>query len=76
MSPPMIREDSRNFPSAHTRSATVKRPLSQFVTTSLRAEAVEIDRDVDIFAGETHRKFFKTLAPIITQDRALPLSIF
>src|SRR5256885_6665097 len=34
MSPPVIREDSRNFPSAHSRSATVKRPLSQFVTAS------------------------------------------
>src|SRR4029077_1353816 len=33
-SPPAIREDSRNFPSAHSRSATVKRPLSQFVTAS------------------------------------------
>ena len=40
------------------------------------AEAVEIDRNVDIFAGETFRKFFKTLAPTITQNRALTLSIF
>src|SRR5205814_3278935 len=40
------------------------------------AEAVEIDRDIDIFAGETFRKFFKTLAPILAQDCALALSIF
>src|SRR4029077_10244323 len=40
------------------------------------AQAIEIDCDVDIFAGETFRKFFKTLAPILAQDRALPLSIF
>src|SRR4029077_8736171 len=39
-------------------------------------QAIEIDRDVDIFAGETFRKFFKTLAPILAQDRALTLSIF
>ena len=39
-------------------------------------QAIEIDRDVDIFAGETYRKFFKTLAPTITQDRTLSLSIF
>ena len=39
-------------------------------------QAVEIDRDVDIFARETFRKFFKTLAPGITQDGALPLLIF
>ena len=76
MSPPVIREDSRNFPSAHSRSATVKRPLSQFVTASSIAQAIEIDCDVDIFAGETFRKFFKTLAPIITHDCAPPLSIF
>src|SRR5947208_3960828 len=31
MSPPIIREDSGNFPSANSRSATVKRPLAQFL---------------------------------------------
>ena len=40
------------------------------------AQTIEIDRDVDIFAGEKFRKFFKTVAPIITQNRALPRSIF
>src|SRR5262249_30395201 len=40
------------------------------------AQAIEINCDVDIFAGEMFRKFSKTLAPTITQDRALPLSIF
>jgi len=39
-------------------------------------QTIEVDRHVDIFAGETFRKFLKTVAPIITQDRALPLSIF
>src|SRR4029077_7830271 len=34
MSPPVIGANSRSFWSAHSRSATVKRPLSQFVTAS------------------------------------------
>src|SRR4030095_915379 len=41
-----------------------------------QAQAIEVDRDVDGFGGETLRKFFKTTAPVITQDRALPLPIF
>src|SRR5215472_15050012 len=41
-----------------------------------QAQAIEVDCDIDIFGGETLRKFFKTTAPVITQDRALPLPIF
>src|SRR5205814_10322581 len=38
-------------------------------------QAIEIDCDVDIFAGDASRKFFKTLVPIVAQDCALALSI-
>src|SRR3954447_10624637 len=34
MSAPIMRENSRNFPSAQSTSSTVKRPLSQLVTAS------------------------------------------
>src|SRR5262249_30240029 len=41
-----------------------------------QAQAIEVDCDVDVFWTETLRKFFKTTAPVITQNRALPLPIF
>ena len=39
------------------------------------AQAIEIDGDVDIFAGDAFRKFFKMLAPIVVQNCAFSLSI-
>ena len=40
------------------------------------AQTVEIDCDVDIFASEAFRKFFKAQAPIVAKNCASPLSIF
>ena len=70
MSPPMIRRKFAQFS---------KRPLKighrEATALPVRhrlfdAQAIEIDRDVDIFVGETFRKFFKTLAPILAQNCA------
>ena len=72
----MIREDSRKFSKRPLKIGDREAAALPVRHRLFDAQAIEIDRDVDIFAGETFRKFFKTLAPIITQDRALPLSIF
>ena len=40
------------------------------------AQAIEIDRDINIFARETIYKVFEMVAPVIVQDRAFSLSIF
>lgn len=40
------------------------------------AQAIEIDRDINIFARETVYKVFEMVAPVIAQDRAFSLSIF
>lgn len=40
------------------------------------AQAIEIDRDINIFAREAIYKVFEMVAPVIAQDRAFPLSIF
>src|SRR5262249_5882228 len=41
----------------------------------LKAQAIEIERDVDIFTSDAFQKIFKTPAPIVAQDCALALSI-
>ena len=76
MSPPMIREDSRKLSKRPLKIGDREATALPVRHRLFDAQAIEIDRDVDIFAGETFRKFFKTLAPIIAQNCALPLSIF
>ena len=72
----MIRADSRNFPKRPLKIGDRKAAALPVGHRFFDAQAIEIDRDVDIFAGETFRKFFKTFAPIITQYRTFTLSIF
>jgi hypothetical protein len=55
------------FPNAHSRSATVKRPASQFVTRAARIETVKIDCDINIFSTDRFQKLVKVLAPVTAQ---------
>src|SRR5262249_19664297 len=42
----------------------------------LQPQTIDIDCDVDVLAGEAFRKFFKTLAPIVSKNGASTLLIF
>ena len=70
--------NSRAFPNFSQRPFNVrhdKPPVLPICDDVLRAETIEIDRDVNARANEPRRERLKTFAPVFAQDRAAPLSI-